>query len=36
MNDKEGYQKILRDIVHKLQNYNAFHNGGKAKMDDSE
>lgn len=25
MTDKEGYQKILREIAQKMQNYNNFH-----------
>lgn len=35
MGDKEAYQKILRQIVQKLQNYNAFHQGNK-KVENSE
>ena len=29
VSDKEAYQKILRQIVQKLQNFNAFHQGPK-------
>lgn len=33
--DKEAYQKILRQIVQKLQNLNAFHQGAR-KPENSE
>lgn len=36
ISDKEAYQKILRQIVQKMQNYNTFHQGSTSKIENSE